>query len=52
MNIVTQEVYDEIHNFYVKDHFTTNQETEGLSRKNADNKSVVGEFSHKSSNKE
>lgn len=30
----------------------SNQETEVQSRKNADNKSVFGEFSHKSSNKE
>jgi hypothetical protein len=52
MNIVTQEVYDEIQNFFVKEQFMSNQDTEIQSRKNPDNRSVYGELSHKSSNRD
>lgn len=51
MNIVTQEVYDEIQNFYVKEQFMSNQETE-IQKKNSDNRSIQGELSHKSSNRD
>jgi hypothetical protein len=50
MKIVAQKVYDEIHNFFVKEQFMSNQDTEIQLRKKPDNRSSYGELSHKSSN--